>query len=301
MITRRLGLYGIGFFVGGVVLALIIRLANPLKILDFGFQIDPAILVLVICLLIALILLGVNFFLRKQELQTEKAVNAQAESLEQEHRRFIRRLDHEMKNPLTAIKIQLDNLQASTTGSMRVITDVRAQADRLVLLTRGLRSLADLETRPLEMEPVDVDELLQEVVDFLEATERINLDIQRLPWAIPPIEGDRELLLMAFRNLVDNALKYSADTIEIRARHTSGHLNVEVIDTGRGIPEDELAMITEELYRGSNVHEIEGSGLGLSIVERIILRHGGRLELRSRSGQGTIVSVQLPYEQTEID
>ncbi len=301
MITKRLGLYGIGFFVGGVVLALIIRLANPLKILDFGFQIDPAILVLVICLLIALILLGVNFYLRKQELQTEKAVNAQAESLEQEHRRFIRRLDHEMKNPLTAIKIQLDNLQASTTGSMRVITDVRAQADRLVLLTRGLRSLADLETRPLEMEPVDVDELLQEVVDFLEATERINLDIQRLPWAIPPIEGDRELLLMAFRNLVDNALKYSTDTIEIRARHTSGHLIVEVIDTGRGILEDELAMITEELYRGSNVHEIEGSGLGLSIVERIILRHGGRLELRSRSGQGTIVSVQLPYEQTEID
>ena len=301
MITKRLGLYGIGFFVGGVVLALIIRLANPLKILDFGFQIDPAILVLVICLLIALILLGVNFYLRKQELQTEKAVNAQAESLEQEHRRFIRRLDHEMKNPLTAIKIQLDNLQESTTGNLPVIADVRAQADRLVLLTRGLRSLADLETRPLEMEPVDVDELLQEVVDFLEATERINLDIQRLPWAIPPIEGDRELLLMAFRNLVDNALKYSTDTIEIRARHTSGHLIVEVIDTGRGILEDELAMITEELYRGSNVHEIEGSGLGLSIVERIILRHGGRLELRSRSGQGTIVSVQLPYEQTEID
>ena len=301
MMTKRLGLYGIGFFVGGVVLALIIRLANPLKILDFGFQIDPAILVLVICLLIALILLGVNFYLRKQELQTEKAVNAQAESLEQEHRRFIRRLDHEMKNPLTAIKIQLDNLQESTTGNLPVIADVRAQADRLVLLTRGLRSLADLETRPLEMEPVDVDELLQEVVDFLEATERINLDIQRLPWAIPPIEGDRELLLMAFRNLVDNALKYSTDTIEIRARHTSGHLIVEVIDTGRGILEDELAMITEELYRGSNVHEIEGSGLGLSIVERIILRHGGRLELRSRSGQGTIVSVQLPYEQTEID
>jgi len=299
--TKRLGLYGIGFFVGGVVLALFIRLANPLKILEFGFQVDPAILVLVVCLLIALTLLAVNFYLRKQELQTENAVNAQAESLEQEHRRFIRRLDHEMKNPLTAIKIQLDNLQESTTGNLPVIADVRAQADRLVLLTRGLRSLADLETRPLEMEPVDVDELLQEVVDFLEATERINLDIQRLPWAIPPIEGDRELLLMAFRNLVDNALKYSTDTIEIRARHTSGHLIVEVIDTGRGILEDELAMITEELYRGSNVHEVEGSGLGLSIVERIILRHGGRLELRSRSGQGTIVSVQLPYEQTEID
>ena len=129
MINKHLGLYGISFFVGGVVLAFIIRLANPLKILGFGFQIDPAILVLIIFLLIALTLMSVNFFLRKQELQTEKAVNAKAESFEQEHRRFIRRLDHEMKNPLTAIKIQLDNLQESTTGSMRVITDVRAQAD----------------------------------------------------------------------------------------------------------------------------------------------------------------------------
>jgi two-component system OmpR family sensor kinase len=299
MIPRRLSRLGLGFFVGGVLLAILIRLAYPLTTLDFGFYFDPATLALLICLLIALILLGASLFIRRQELETKKALDAQADSLEEEHRRFIQRLDHEMKNPLTAIKIQLDNLQESTTGSLPVITDVRAQADRLVLLTRGLRSLADLETRPLEMEPVDIDELLQEVVDFLEATERINLDIQRLPWTIPPIKGDRELLLMAFRNLVENALNYSVDSIEVRARHTSGHLIVEVIDTGRGIPSEDLPLVTEELYRGSNVHEVDGSGLGLSIVKRIILRHGGRLELRSRSGQGTIASVQLPYEQAE--
>lgn len=299
MTPKRLGRIGLGFFVGGVILAFIIRMSTQDTILNFGFKTDPAVIALVICLLISLIFLTGSYFTRNQELQTKLALDLQAESLEQEHRRFIQRLDHEMKNPLTAIKVQLDNLQESTTGSLPVISDVRAQADRLVLLTRGLRSLADLETRPLEMEPVDIDELLQEVVDFLEATDRINLDIQRLPWAIPPIEGDRELLLMAFRNLVENALNYSDDSIEVRARHTSGHLIVEVIDTGRGIPADDLPMITEELYRGSNVHKVSGSGLGLSIVNRIILRHGGHLELRSRSGQGTIASVQLPYEQTE--
>jgi two-component system OmpR family sensor kinase len=94
-------------------------------------------------------------------------------------------------------------------------------------------------------------------------------------------------------------LKYSADLVQLRARHTSGDLIVEVIDTGRGIPTDELSMVTEELYRGSNVHEVQGSGLGLSMVERIISRHLGRLELRSRSGKGTIAMVQLPYEQIE--
>lgn len=299
MTSRRLLQIGLISFVGGTILAVLVRLAYPTTTLVFGFNIDPAIITLGVCLLIAAITIGAALFIRNFENQTKKALSEQEASLDEEHRRFIHRLDHEMKNPLTAIKIQLDNLQESTTGSLPVITDVRAQADRLVMLTRGLRSLADLETRPLEMEPVDVDELLQEVVDFLEATERINLDIQRLPWAIPPIEGDRELLLMAFRNLVDNALIYSADEIEVRARHTSGHLIVDVIDTGRGIPEDDLPMITEELYRGSNVHEVDGSGLGLSIVKRIITRHGGRLELRSRSGQGTIASVQLPYEQAE--
>jgi two-component system, OmpR family, sensor kinase len=72
---------------------------------------------------------------------------------------------------------------------------------------------------------------------------------------------------------------------------------VEVIDTGRGIPDTELPLVVEELYRGSNTHDVAGSGLGLAIVQRIVERHGGRLELRSRQGQGTIATVQLPYEQ----
>jgi signal transduction histidine kinase len=73
---------------------------------------------------------------------------------------------------------------------------------------------------------------------------------------------------------------------------------VEVIDTGRGISPDELPLVGEELYRGSNVRDVAGSGLGLSIVQRILERHSGRLELRSRPGQGTIATAQLPYDQS---
>jgi two-component system OmpR family sensor kinase len=297
--SRRLGWIGVGLLVVGIIAAFIVRLVTSSTLLEFGFYIDPAVLVLIITLLLSLIILLATAILRWKGNQIQIALAEQIGDQAEEQRRFIHRLDHELKNPLTAIQVQLDNLQEGESGQNSSIEGVRAQANRLTLLTRGLRRLADLETRTLEVEPVDVEELLKEVVELLQAPDRIQLDIQRLPWSIPPIEGDRELLLLAFRNLVDNALKYSADLVQLRARHTSGDLIVEVIDTGRGIPTDELSMVTEELYRGSNVHEVQGSGLGLSMVERIISRHLGRLELRSRSGKGTIAMVQLPYEQIE--
>lgn len=286
--------------VGGTA-ALLIRLLTPQTQLSFAFLADPAITVFVVTMTVALLLLAAGGFIGWQNQRIEQALTAQATAQETERRRFIQRLDHELKNPLTAIQIQLDNLQ-NASANAEVIGAVRAQADRLTQLTRSLRRLADLETRPLEIESIEIPELLAEVIDLLQAPERIALEIQRLPWPIPPIEGDRELLLVAFRNLTDNALKYSPPdtTVHIRARHTAGHLVVEIIDTGRGIPPEEVPLATEELYRGTNAKDVAGSGLGLAIVRRIIERHGGRLEIRSRLGQGTIVTVQLPYEQKTL-
>ena len=174
---------------------------------------------------------------------------------------------------------------------------MRVQVGRLTQLTRGLRRLADLETRSLELEKVEIGELLDEVTDLLETPDRIQLEVQQVPWPVPPLQADRELLLMVFRNLVDNALKYSAGPAQVRARDAAGHLVVDIIDTGRGIPAEELPLVIEELYRGSNTRDVAGSGLGLAMVQRIVERHGGQLELRSRQGQGTIATVQLPYEQ----
>jgi len=248
----------------------------------------------------ALAVLAAAALARWQQTRLRRALTDQAGAQEVERRRFIQRLDHELKNPLTAIQVHLDNLQENQPEGARTaeaVSDVRAQVGRLAHLTRGLRRLADLETRPLEIENVAVEELLAEVIDLLESPARIELDVQRVPWAIPSIQADRELLLMVLRNLVDNALKYSSAPVQVRARHTAGHLVVEVIDTGRGIPPDELPLVTEELYRGSNTHDVTGSGLGLSIVQRILERHGGRLEVRSRVGQGTIATVTLPYDQ----
>jgi two-component system OmpR family sensor kinase len=300
--ARRLGWLALGALGVGAVAALVMRLALPLTVVGGAFTYDPASLVLLAALALAALLAAAALTVRGQEARYRAALAAQAGAQETERRRFIQRLDHELKNPLTAIQVQLDNLQAAgsdgdPTPAANGMADVRAQVSRLATLTRGLRRLADLETRPLEIEQVEVDELLEEVNELLQVPERLQMDVQRLPWPIPPIQADRELLLMVFRNLVDNAIKYSQAPVQVRARHTAGHLVVEVIDTGRGILGEELPLVTEELYRGSNTHDVAGSGLGLAIVQRILERHGGRLELRSRPGQGTIATVQLPYDQ----
>ena len=307
MTARGVGLAGWGLLAAAVAGALLARLALPASVLQFGFQMDPAILVLVSGTLLAGMLLAASAALGRLAAWRRRALDQQAAALETERRRFIQRLDHELKNPLTAIQVHLDNLQEVRADSERsapavaaavaaATADVRAQVGRLTLLTRGLRRLADLETRALEFESVDIGELLDEVIDVLESPERIQLDVQRVPWPIPAIQADRELILIVLRNLADNALKYSTGPVQVRARHTAGHLSVEVIDTGRGIAAGELPLVTEELYRGSNTRDVAGSGLGLAIVQRIVERHGGHLELRSRVDQGTIATVELPYE-----
>jgi two-component system OmpR family sensor kinase len=298
MNRRRITWLGVSISVVGVIVALVMRLMDTSPLIAFHFVIDPAVIVLLLALCLSTIILVANLISYRQHLRTEKALVDLHDSLEEERRRFIHRLDHEMKNPLTAIQVQLDNLQSSEALDFAVVEGVRKQVERLIALLRGLRRLTDLETRTLEVEEIDVEELLDEVVELLQAPERIQLDVQHIPWSVPPIHGDRELLLVAFRNLVHNGLRYSNGVIQVRARHTAGHLVVEIIDTGRGIAAEELPLVTEELYRGTNVHDLPGSGLGLSLVKIIVERHGGQLELRSRPDKGTIATVQIPYEQT---
>jgi two-component system OmpR family sensor kinase len=109
--------------------------------------------------------------------------------------------------------------------------------------------------------------------------------------------GDRDLLGLAFYNLVENALKYSGpgDAVEVRAVEDGRWLNIEVADTGPGISEDDLPRVFEELYRGTNARGQEGSGLGLALVRRVIDRHGGEMSVRSRqAGQkGTVFRIRL--------
>lgn len=217
--------------------------------------------------------------------------------------RFIHRLDHELKNPLATIRTQLAYLAERSGGDSleQVLDDIMAQVERMGRLIAHLRKLAELEEQPIERLPVDVVLLLREVVEASQThpnyeTRRVNLLLPQAPWPLPAVNGDQDLLWLAFFNLLDNALKFTrpGDTIEIRAFEDGRSVVIEVADTGCGIAEADLPYLFEELYRGSNAQGCEGSGLGLALVQTIVKRHGGSVKVRSRPDRGTVFTVSLP-------
>ena len=117
------------------------------------------------------------------------------------------------------------------------------------------------------------------------------------------ITGDRDLLVLAIYNLVENALKFTCDTdsVEIRAYEDGRAIIIEVADSGGGIPMEDQPKIFEELYRGTNARSTEGSGLGLATVARIVRRHGGRIWAESEVGRGATFHLALPNEASAVD
>jgi two-component system OmpR family sensor kinase len=223
--------------------------------------------------------------------------------LADDRRQFVRRLDHELKNPLTAIRAGLANVVAADQVEARrtALRSVDAQVMRISRLTADLRKLAELDTRAIEMSPVNLAEVLQQVVALArerpEADERhLTLTLPQAPWPLPAVQGDRDLLFLALHNLVDNALKFTrpGDTIEVRAYEDGAQVVIEVADTGPGIPAAELPHVWEELYRGEGAHGIAGSGLGLPLVRAIINQHRGRIVMRSLVNQGTVITLRFP-------
>lgn len=246
------------------------------------------------------LMIGIFFILKDRERKIFQHANNTAAD---EHRRFLRRLDHELKNPLTAIRAGLVNLAESPSkgNQAEILLSLETQALRLSRLSTDLRKLAEIEVRQLERMPVDLPAILNEAFQMAMeesgATElTLNLILPKVPWPLPTILGDADLLLVAIHNLMENAIKFSnpGDTVELRAFEDGQRIVIEVADTGPGIPENEQALVWDELYRGESSRGIPGSGLGLALVRIIIDRHSGKSTLRSRVDQGTVVTLQLP-------
>jgi two-component system OmpR family sensor kinase len=276
---------------------------DPIPIL--AFRMDIGIAALIFGILLTLILGAYFFGDESRGWFARGEMDEVRREMEESRRQFIRRLDHEIKNPLTGLQAALVNMSETSAEAdrHRASENARHALDRLKRLLADLRKLAELEARPLERLPVDIPALLEEVAEAIQslpaAQERkVNLLIARVPWPFPPVTGDRDLLSLVFYNLLENALKFTSpdDSIEVRALEDGKAIVVEVADSGAGIPPAELPKIFEELYRGVNARGTEGSGLGLALTRRIVVLHGGTLEVRSRQDdpRGTVFTVRLP-------
>ncbi|UCG25431.1 MAG: HAMP domain-containing histidine kinase, partial [Chloroflexota bacterium] len=221
----------------------------------------------------------------------------------EDRRQFLRRLDHELKNPLMAIRAGLANFANAPTAASRqsALSTVETQTVRLSRLTSDLRKIAELETRPLERSAVDMEQLLKDVGEVNRENpsaggRQVRLIVPQAPWPLPAISGDWDLLFLAFHNLLDNAIKFCqpGDAIEVRGREDGASVVVEVADTGPGIDAADLPHVWDELYRGERGRTAPGSGLGLAMVRAIVERHEGSVRLDSKVNQGTVVTVRLP-------
>jgi two-component system OmpR family sensor kinase len=314
---RRILVLSLPFFVG-FFLSMLARLLMPtifpiLSSVDFGTAAfvfgmtirNPAVVAFSFGFIVTAICIAIYYWDRRRIAQTQTLYADYLQEAGQKRRNFLRRLDHEIKNPLTGLRAALVNLTEEKTEEERdrAVMNAKRAVERLTRLLTDLRKLSDLEDRAIERFPVNVPELLDDVVTavrILPAHEKrdIHVLIPKVPSPFPTITGDRDLLLLAVYNLVENALKFTSadDSIEVRALEDGRSIVIEVADSGTGIPSDDLSKIFEELYRGSNARGTEGSGLGLALVHRIVTLHRGGVGVRSSQAEprGTVFTVRLP-------
>ena len=219
------------------------------------------------------------------------------------YERFMRRIVHDMRNPLAAVIAHAGNLRALEDGQSSA-TDWRAtaytietEAQRLTRLVDSLLFDARLSYVPPALQKLDLLDLIEEV--YFQHDERAIREGKTLEidssLKSAPLEGDQDLLARALSNLVDNSLKYSRSGAQIRVslEKADDQYVIRVVDTGDGIPPELLPdKIFEALVRG-RPHD-SGSGLGLSIVKKIVELHHGSISAESIVGKGTIITLWLP-------
>jgi two-component system OmpR family sensor kinase len=188
----------------------------------------------------------------------------------------------------------------------QLVATMETETLRLSRLVNDLRTLAELETEPLNLQPVALDAFVAAIVQLeqerFEAGQRIfttHVDDHTATWLV-----DEDLLALAVHNLLDNAYKYTRPGDHIRLEVEAGQeLLVRVTDTGVGIPADVMPHVWDELYRAAQEEKIPGSGIGLALVRAIVERHEGTVEIASKRSvdgthgeakAGTSVTLRIP-------
>ena len=218
---------------------------------------------------------------------------------------FIANASHELRTPLTSINGQLEVLMMKERSSeeyksalVSVLDDIKS----LIVLANRLLLIARTSAEgPLNFnKKIRIDEILwqvQEEIQRFSSDYHINISIDNSMTDSEQmiVVGDENLLKVAVSNIIDNGCKYSSDhTVDIKLVHKERSIEIAFEDRGIGIPETDVGKIFEPFYRGGNTISISGTGIGLPLVNQIIKNHNGTVNLSSKLGKGTVVTVLLP-------
>jgi two-component system, OmpR family, phosphate regulon sensor histidine kinase PhoR len=220
---------------------------------------------------------------------------------------FVRMVSHELRSPLAAIQQQhsviLDGLAGELTEKQReLLTRAHAKIQGLLDLINDLLDVAKMEAGygQLEQVPLDLREILAEVVELLKAkaaSQKLSLHLE-VPAHLPLIRADHRSMEEVFTNLVCNAINYSPDggEVTISAVSHGDYLEVLVRDQGIGIEAEEISKIFDKFYRVKNpkTRQVIGTGLGLALVKGLIEAHRGSVEVESQVGMGATFRIKLP-------
>ena len=221
-------------------------------------------------------------------------------------RNFVTMVTHQLRSPLSAISQYAEVLLGGmcgelTEGQTEVVERIRVRLDGLLQLINDWLDMSRILSGEIldRIQPISALACVQDVVTCFEmpAQEKeISLNYE-IPPDFPVIRVDPVTFRELLNNLVSNGIKYNrrGGAVTVRAYEKSNWMVIEVEDTGLGMEEKELAFIFEQFYRGKSpeVREQPGTGLGLAIVQRIVKAHGGKIEVRSTPGEGTVFSVYV--------
>ncbi|MEW6085231.1 MAG: ATP-binding protein [Chloroflexota bacterium] len=215
--------------------------------------------------------------------------------------RLLADVSHELRTPLTVIKGNVDLMRRMKSLDDESLTSIDQEAGRLTRLVGGLLLLAQAESGKLALveKPVELDLLMTEVFQEMSilARNKVRLHLNEIDQVI--VNGDRDRLKQVFINLVANAIQYTppGGDIFLSLERIKDQARIICRDTGPGIPAEDLPHIFERFYRAEKSRtrgKTTGFGLGLSIANWIVERHGGRIEVNSKEGQGTAFAIWLP-------
>lgn len=224
-------------------------------------------------------------------------------------REFTINASHELKTPLTIMRGEIETRFRDSSPSAADREFLASQLDEIARLTKivdALTLLAKADTGQLVIarEPVRVDELVRDCfadAQILAQPAHVHVEMNNCDEAT--VRGDRHRLRQLLLNLTDNAIKYNQPEgrVVMSLARNNGTVELKIANTGPGIPAEKLPRVFDRFYRGDQAHngEVEGSGLGLSIVQWIVKAHGGAIELTSNPQLWTTVTVRLPVPSGE--